>query len=109
VVPDAAACVVAGREAGGAGPGLLPVSLPQLRATPEAYTGQPVVFGGEIVRTQIRAHETRIAVLHKPLDTTGRPLVTDQSEGRFLVHCPTFLDPALYAPGSRLDRQRRMG
>ncbi len=83
-------------------PATPPVSLTQLRATPEAYTGQTMVFGGEIVRTQPLQDETLVEVLHKPLDASGRPLMTDQSEGRFLVRCPSFLDPAIYAPGREI-------
>jgi len=81
------------------GPVAPPVSLTQLRATPETSIGQTVVFGGEIVRTQPLQDETLLEVLHKPLDASGQPLMTDQSEGRFLVRCAGFLDPAIYAPG----------
>ena len=84
------------------GPAVPPVSLTQLRATPEVYMGQTVVLGGEIVRTQPLQDETLLEVLQKPLDTSGQPLMTDQSEGRFLVRCTGFLDPAVYAPGRAL-------
>jgi len=80
-------------------PAALPVSLTQVRATPDAYMGQTVVWGGDIVWTQTLQAETRFEVLQKPLDAAGRPLVTDQSEGHFLVRCATFLDPAIYTSG----------
>lgn len=75
------------------------ITVAQLRAAPEAYRDRTIIVGGEILRTSNVPEGTFLEVLHKPLDSTDRPLDTDDSAGRFLVHCDTQLDPAIYAPG----------
>ncbi len=57
------------------------------------------MLGGMIVAARNTKEGTLIEILQKPLDTDGRPLDTDSSEGRFLVQSETFLDSAVYHPG----------
>ena len=73
------------------------VSLAQLQANPEAYKGHTVILGGQILQARNVQEGTLLEVLHKPLDAYERPLLTDRTEGRFMVLCDGYLDPAVYA------------
>ena len=73
------------------------ISLTQLRAAPESYTGHTVMLGGDILSAHNLAEGTLIEVLQKPLDASDRPRDTDQTEGRFMALCKGYLDPAIYS------------
>ncbi len=71
----------------------------ELATNPEAARGRRVAFGGEILHVAVRAQETEIEVLHRPLRADDSPDLTAPSVGRFLVRRAGFLDPAVYAAG----------
>lgn len=73
-----------------------------LRKAPNKYQGTWVMLGGMIVGAKNTRSGTLIEVLQKPLDSEGRPVRTDESEGRFLVQSSTFLDTAIYYPGREI-------
>jgi outer membrane lipoprotein len=62
-------------------------------------TGERVRWGGEIASTTPRNGETCFEVVSKPLDDRARPMVTDQTDGRFVACTSGFEDPDVYAPG----------
>ena len=78
------------------------VSFRELRREPDKYQGTWVMLGGMIVAAKNTKEGTFIEVLQKPLDTGGRPLQTDESEGRFIVLSSAFLDTAIYHPGRQV-------
>ena len=78
------------------------ISFPALQQSPDAYEGRVVLLGGQIISTTVKANETWIEVLEKPLDYDQKPSDADQSFGRFLVRFQGFLDPAIYASGRKL-------
>jgi outer membrane lipoprotein len=63
---------------------------------PNSYKGTLVRWGGVIIDVENEENETLVQVLSYPLDYTGRPQLTKQSEGRFVVKSAEFLDPAVY-------------
>jgi outer membrane lipoprotein len=75
------------------------VSFEELKKAPEKFKGTWVMLGGMIVASKNRKEGTLIEILQKPLDTDGRPLKTDKTEGRFLAQSESFLDPAIYHQG----------
>jgi len=75
------------------------VSFQELKKEPEKYKGASVMLGGMIVGSKNTKEGTLIEILQKPLDTEGRPLQTDSTEGRFLIQSVAFLDPAVYHEG----------
>jgi outer membrane lipoprotein len=77
-------------------------SFPALQKNPDALKGKIVLLGGQIITTTVKASETWIEVLEKPLDYQQRPSDTDKSSGRFLVRFQGFLDPAIYSSGRKL-------
>jgi outer membrane lipoprotein len=67
-----------------------------LQKTPDAYKGEVVMIGGRIIEVKTSPSLSEIFVLQLALDTGGRPVNPDQSEGRFIVQTKQFLDPAIY-------------
>lgn len=74
------------------------VSLSQAKNQPGVK--EPVRWGGVIAAAENRNNETWLEIVEQPLDArSGRPLMVDQSAGRFMVKVPGFLDPTIYAKG----------
>lgn len=74
-----------------------------LRSDPDRYRDARVVLAGEIIDTRPRTGSTEIEVLSRPLGDGDAPRRTDESDGRFLVVAPDFLDPAVFARGRRVS------
>ncbi len=75
------------------------LSFKNLQRDPDQFKGTWAMLGGDIIAVENAQDGTSIEVLQKPLDSDGRPLDTDYSEGRFLIHAVQYLDPAVYHPG----------
>ncbi|MEK6736672.1 MAG: Slp family lipoprotein [Pseudomonadota bacterium] len=73
------------------------VSYYQASRDINGYKDTPVRWGGVIVDVANETHSSLMQVLFYPLDYSGRPQLQKQSEGRFVVESPEFLDPAVYA------------
>jgi len=80
-----------------------PINYLQVKAAPDSYRGQSVVFGGEVLSARRLKDGTRIEILQLPQDRSGR-LGADrtQSQGRFIAMHREFLDPATLPQGTRV-------
>lgn len=78
------------------------VSFRRLLKDPNAFYGKTVLLGGSIIKTENMAQKTLIIVLQHPLDSDKKPVGKDESEGRFIVSAPGFLDPAIYRQGREI-------
>lgn len=56
-------------------------------------------WGGSIASIDNRSDSTVIDVVAFKLNSRGKPVVGDESQGRFRVYIQGFLDPAIYQPG----------
>jgi outer membrane lipoprotein len=75
----------------------------QVKAAPDSYRGQSVVFGGKVLTARRQKDSTRIEILQLPLDRSLRPgYDLTQSQGRFIAVQREFLDPATLPPGTRV-------
>lgn len=75
----------------------------QVKAAPDSYKGQSVVFGGEVLAARRLKDGTRIEILQLPLDKSTRPgYDLTQSQGRFIASQREFLDPATLPQGTSL-------
>jgi outer membrane lipoprotein len=63
----------------------------------EPFLGSEVRWGGLIVSVQNRENDTRIEIVARELNSSGRPLDSDFSPGRFIAVLEGFIDPAVYA------------
>jgi outer membrane lipoprotein len=78
------------------------LSFKELHKNADRYTGTWVMLGGMIVAAKNSKEGTVLELLQKPLDSSGRPLRTDATEGRLLVVATEFLDAAVYHAGREL-------
>ena len=75
----------------------------QVKAAPDSFKGQSVVFGGKVLTARRQKDGTRIEILQLPLDRSTRPgYDLTQSQGRFIAVYQEFLDPATVPPGTRI-------
>jgi outer membrane lipoprotein len=75
----------------------------QVKAAPNSFRGQSVVFGGKVLTARRQKDGTRIEILQLPLDRSAHPgYDLTQSQGRFLALQQEFLDPATLPPGTRV-------
>ncbi len=74
-------------------------SLNQLRTQPDSYAEVRLSWGGTIARVENLPQTTRIEVVARKLYSTGEPIESDHSEGRFIAQFDQFLDPAIYSAG----------
>ena len=79
------------------------VSFKELQKNPDTYKGAWVMLGGMIVAIKNTKEGTVVELLQKPLDSSGRPLRTDATEGRLLIVAEEFLDAAVYHAGRELS------
>lgn len=56
-------------------------------------------WSGVIAKVENNAQNTRLEVVYFPGNSTGRPKVTDQTEGRFVAYINGFVDPMVYQQG----------
>jgi outer membrane lipoprotein len=75
----------------------------QVKAAPDSFRGQSVVFGGEVLTAKRLKDGTRIEILQLPLDSSGSPgHDLTKSQGRFVAMQKEFLDPATLPYGTRI-------
>ena len=78
------------------------VTFPMVLQNPDAYKGDIVLWGGEIIETVNLQGGSEIIVLDTPLDYQERPEGARYSRGRFVAKTPKFLDPAIYKKGGKI-------
>ncbi|MGR9114452.1 MAG: Slp family lipoprotein [Gammaproteobacteria bacterium] len=72
------------------------------------YQGMQVRWGGTIIDVENEETFTRIQILYYPLNGNGRPKLSQQTEGRFVLESPKFLDPAIYRKDSEITVAGRL-
>lgn len=67
-----------------------------LQADPDRHIGATALLGGRVIATTPSDSGTEIVALQLPLGSNDRPQDGDNSQGRFILRTPQFIDPALY-------------
>lgn len=75
------------------------VNYPDVSASPDAARDKVARWGGIIANVENLPDATLIELVHYPLQGYGKPLVSDESIGRFRVYVDGFLDPMVYEKG----------
>lgn len=78
------------------------LTFPMVLQNPDAYVGDTVLWGGDIIEIANAQEGTRIVVLETPLSGHERPKGAQQSQGRFIAMSSKFLDPAVYKKGRKI-------
>ena len=79
------------------------ITFLQVKAAPDSFKGQSVVFGGKVLTARRQKDGTRIEILQLPLDQSTRPgYDLTQSQGRFIAIYREFFDPAIVPHGTRI-------
>lgn len=71
----------------------------EVRAAPDRFEGAEVRWGGAVASVRNLPAETRIEVVSRVLNGSGRPVSTPRGGSRFIALVEGFLDPAIYTPG----------
>lgn len=74
-------------------------SLSEVKKTPELYIGKEIFWGGKIISCSNKETFTIIEILQFPMNKEGEIVTELESEGRFLIKTPEFLDCAVYTSG----------
>lgn len=74
----------------------------EVSENPEAFKGETVIWGGDIIEVTNFKEKTHIEVLQKPTAINLKPRHTDESYGRFMVLADGYLDPAIYSTGRQV-------
>lgn len=78
------------------------ITFEEVKKNPEGYKGKRLLVGGEIIEVRNLQDKTEIEILQKPLGRDRAPLNVDESDGRFVLIHPSFLDPSVFRSGRRL-------
>jgi outer membrane lipoprotein len=78
------------------------LTFQQVFQNPEAYKGQVVIWGGEVVETiNQKDGTTLVVVLQRSLDWMEEPKF-ERSEGRFIIFVEGYVDPYVFRRGRRI-------
>ncbi|QPJ65558.1 MAG: hypothetical protein G3M78_09200 [Candidatus Nitrohelix vancouverensis] len=61
-------------------------SFEEIKASEASFKGKVVVWGGTMVAHGVDAQGNWLEMVQRPLDLNWRPLLNDESSGRFLVY-----------------------
>jgi outer membrane lipoprotein len=75
------------------------LTMERLRAEAGAVQGRYAMLGGVIAGAKNTKEGTRLEVVQFKLDSSGYPVESVQSAGRFLATSNGFLDTMIYRPG----------
>ena len=79
-----------------------PITIEAVQQAPQAYQGQRVRWGGELIEVRNGPDHSDLVVLARPLDDKGEPPLEGTSLGRFMARFTGFLDPAAFPTGKRI-------
>jgi len=77
-------------------------SVSAVRSEPEQFENQWVRWGGTIVGVQHESDHTLVEIVSRPIASNARPVINDQSDGRFLARIDGFLESGIYSPNREL-------
>lgn len=70
--------------------------LNQIAGKASSHQGEPVRWGGQIVKVENDDAGSTLHIAQFPLNSYGRPISDKKSQGRFLAHSTEFIDPYIY-------------
>jgi len=77
------------------------IRVEEVQQKPDAFIGEQVRWGGNIIGVENMEQNTLIEVLSRRLFTEGKPDADSSSQGRFKIALPGFVEPTRF-PKDRL-------
>lgn len=74
--------------------------LAQISGKADSHQGEPVRWGGQIVKVENDEQGSTLHVVQFPLNSYARPDDDSRSQGRFLARTKEFIDPYIYKSGT---------
>ena len=78
------------------------ITFTALKKNPQAHREKVVLLGGVIVKTINKKDGSLLEVYQTKIDSRGKPIELDVSEGRFLALFEGFLDGEIYQKGRKV-------
>ncbi|MDU0354603.1 Slp family lipoprotein [Paraglaciecola aquimarina] len=75
------------------------VSYEDAASKADQVKGRMIRWGGAIAKIENKEKTTVLEMVYYPLTNYGRPIVSDESMGRFRIHVNGFMDPVVYKEG----------
>jgi outer membrane lipoprotein len=69
----------------------------------EPNTSTPVRLSGVIAKVSNLSDRTRLELVNLPITSSGKPDISKEASGRFVVYIDHFVEPMIYAPGRLLS------
>jgi outer membrane lipoprotein len=85
----------------------IPSPAPDRALSGDLRTGEQVQWGGRVVQTRNLKDRTELEVVGYPLDGCGRPRLTAEPTGRFILIYPGYLEAADLAADRRVTATGR--
>lgn len=83
-----------------AAPDTIAATPVQVASTPARYANSDVIWGGRIVEVKNYPDHSEIEVLGYPLDSSQRPKLSDNGNGRFIAVMSGYVEALNYPAGS---------
>ncbi|MGH8174143.1 MAG: Slp family lipoprotein [Rhodanobacteraceae bacterium] len=80
----------------------------EVAVQPERYHDAEFVWGGKILDVRNLTDTSEVQVVAYPLDRAQRPNQSAQTEGRFIVELPGYVEALDYPPGRFLTLRARL-
>jgi outer membrane lipoprotein len=77
-------------------------AIGDVRANPGENNGRKARWGGVIAKIENLADKTMVEVVSMELNSSSRPKVSNETEGRFRVYVNGLLDPIIYQVGKNI-------
>ncbi len=71
----------------------------EVRNDAQQHVGTKARWGGVIAKVENRANNTMLEIVNFELKSSARPLVKDETQGRFRIYYNGLLDPVIYKKG----------
>lgn len=78
------------------------LTIKEVQAEPDRFRGTTVRWGGVIAKVENKTTQTWIEIISYQLKKRGRPLLGNQSAGRFIASYDGFVDPLIYTEGREI-------
>ncbi len=78
------------------------IDYADVKTEPNANVGFKARWGGVIAKIENQPERTMIEVVHFKLNRSKRPVISDETQGRFRLYYQGMLDPIIYEKGKSI-------